>query len=907
MSIKKQIVFHVLYQMAFVFLLLFFTQVVNATDYFGNNTTGVNFENNYNGAGFAFGDSVGFTCPGTGDFNVTSIEAQIKSAGSGTGHFRCAVYSVNRQTLYAQHSAEIDVPNTWTTATWRGGSQGITQNATLTGGTKYWLVVTYDAGDVLPGWSSYNGSNKAGYGGTDHTGGFPAPFSGTYSSYQVDWSIRVGVDAPSCNAPTVEYGSAIVCTVGVAMIVDDPTTTGTVDSIKAISTMPAGLSVTKTGASAGRVSGTPLVAVSKAAYQIRAWGCASSADDYDTITIIDTSTIPVPPINPASRCSVDVYVDMESGSNGDVLTAAILGNQDKGPAVTWTISPTPMQEFYVATVAEKALPGNVVVRSVGTYRDSVGTRGWRFDQSLIAARSVTYPVSGNPKKKASFGFFFRPGTPAGYNGYTDIVTVNTQGRGAWVQMNSTGSPNRTFMRMETNAGGNTQYGSEIVVTTGKTYWVTGLYSDSLNWAYLSVHDPDDHYTKIGESKSRLDASNDSLLSLEFGKSNPSGEYDTSSYFDDIIIDYRSGYWPLLPDTLPDGPSITSQPSNSTVNAGQTATFTVAATGTGTLAYQWYQSTTLITGATSASYTTGATTSGMSGYTYHAVVTDNNGSATSSDATLTVITAPTITVQPVKVHRLSGETATYSITATGSTPTYQWYKNGSTVGTNSNSYTTGALSISDSGHIVYCTATNAAGTATSNGVAVIVKAAPTVSVQPRDTTVVDGNGFAFTVTAARAASYSWKKSSTEMGTSQTYTGTAAFADSNSAWSCVVTNDTGTVTSNTVRLKVTRRPVTVTVDPSSQRKRAGQTASFGIVAIGTATVTYRWQVGGVDISGATASTYTTGTLSSSDSGKVFRCIVDNTAGKDTSSGAVLRVGDFVRKGVKSSLSIGNSIHF
>ena len=53
-------------------------------------------------------------------------------------------------------------------------------------------------------------------------------------------------------------------------------------------------------------------------------------------------------------------------------------------------------------------------------------------------------------------------------------------------------------------------------------------------------------------------------------------------------------------------SITSQPSSQTVTVGQTATFMVAATGSGTLTYQWKKNGTAISGATGSSYTTPVT-------------------------------------------------------------------------------------------------------------------------------------------------------------------------------------------------------------------------------------------------------------------------------------------------------------
>src|SRR5207245_4038912 len=59
------------------------------------------------------------------------------------------------------------------------------------------------------------------------------------------------------------------------------------------------------------------------------------------------------------------------------------------------------------------------------------------------------------------------------------------------------------------------------------------------------------------------------------------------------------------NAVPTAPAITSQPGNQTVTAGQTATFTVVASGSAPLAYQWQKNGANIAGATAASYTTPA--------------------------------------------------------------------------------------------------------------------------------------------------------------------------------------------------------------------------------------------------------------------------------------------------------------
>ncbi|WP_158945101.1 immunoglobulin domain-containing protein [Granulicella sp. S190] len=171
------------------------------------------------------------------------------------------------------------------------------------------------------------------------------------------------------------------------------------------------------------------------------------------------------------------------------------------------------------------------------------------------------------------------------------------------------------------------------------------------------------------------------------------------------------------------PTITKQPVNQTVNVGQTATFSVTATGSGTLTYQWFLNGTAISGATSSTYTTPATASTDSGSVFTVTVTNASGSVTSSPATLTVTvssttvppSAPLIISQPANQTVQVGQTATFSVTANGTAPlTYQWFKNGTLIpGATSSSYTTPATVIGDNNSQFTVTVTNATGAATSN--------------------------------------------------------------------------------------------------------------------------------------------------------------------------------------------------
>jgi len=86
------------------------------------------------------------------------------------------------------------------------------------------------------------------------------------------------------------------------------------------------------------------------------------------------------------------------------------------------------------------------------------------------------------------------------------------------------------------------------------------------------------------------------------------------------------------------PAITTEPGSQNVTVGHAATFSVVATGTTPLSYQWQRNGTAITGATASSYTTAATTLADNGAIFKVTVTNSSGAVTSTAATLTVSAA-----------------------------------------------------------------------------------------------------------------------------------------------------------------------------------------------------------------------------------------------------------------------------
>ena len=170
------------------------------------------------------------------------------------------------------------------------------------------------------------------------------------------------------------------------------------------------------------------------------------------------------------------------------------------------------------------------------------------------------------------------------------------------------------------------------------------------------------------------------------------------------------------------PAITTQPAAQTVTEGESATFSVTASGTAPFTYQWKKNGADIEGVTTSSHTTDATSLADSGAVFTVVVTNSVGSVTSSGAALTVnaaVVAPAITTQPTSLDVAPGNTATFTVTATGTTLIYQWKKGGTDIpGATSSSYAISNTTSANDG-VYSVVVSNSAGTVTSSNATLTV--------------------------------------------------------------------------------------------------------------------------------------------------------------------------------------------
>lgn len=313
------------------------------------------------------------------------------------------------------------------------------------------------------------------------------------------------------------------------------------------------------------------------------------------------------------------------------------------------------------------------------------------------------------------------------------------------------------------------------------------------------------------------------------------------------------------------PKITQQPKDTTAFETQRAVFSIGAEGAAPLSFQWKRNGVAITGATEPTYTTPALTAADSGAKFSITITNGSGSATSTEATLTVQGPPAITTQPVAVSVNVGATAAFSVTATGNSLAYQWLKDDVVIsGATGATYTTAATVAADDGAYFSVAVSNGAGIVISTPVLLTVASVPAVTIQPVSQVAAEGDAVLFGVYATGGnLAYQWKRNGVNIAgaTARRYSMAAASAaDSGATFSVAVTNTLGTATSTAATLTVAPRTVVgmPTVVAQLDTSRSGVAADSFTVARKSDGTVWSWGYNGEGQRGdGTTATATTDT--------------------------------------------------
>jgi hypothetical protein len=275
----------------------------------------------------------------------------------------------------------------------------------------------------------------------------------------------------------------------------------------------------------------------------------------------------------------------------------------------------------------------------------------------------------------------------------------------------------------------------------------------------------------------------------------------------------------VPSNVTPSVTIAITAGSQTTCAGSSVTFTATPTNGGTTpTYQWRNNGTNISGATSATYTsttlanTNAITCVM---TSNACTTTPTATSNSLTMTVTPTVTPSVAIAITAGSQTicSGTSVTFTATPTngGTTPTYQWRKNGTDIsGAISATFTSTTLAQAD---IITCVLTSNATcpnptTATSNSLTMTVNpiVTPSVSIAASATTISAGASVTFTATPTNGGTtptYQWQKGGVNISGATTATYTSTTLANGDVITCIMTSNApcaSTATSNAITMTV-----------------------------------------------------------------------------------------------------------
>lgn len=346
-------------------------------------------------------------------------------------------------------------------------------------------------------------------------------------------------------------------------------------------------------------------------------------------------------------------------------------------------------------------------------------------------------------------------------------------------------------------------------------------------------------------------------------------------------------------------TIQTHPQNQNPCAGQNGTFTVVATGTTPLSYQWRFNGSNLAGATQATLVRSPIPGNLGNY--DVVVSNACGSVTSNVATLTLNTAdmPIWITPPVSQFACTGDSVTFTGVVAGPGLTYQWKEfhqpSSSYVnipGATSSSLTFNNVTVADNGRAFILVVSNFCGTISSGSPEIRVELYPvSITQQPTQQVVCTNNTLTMPAEAIVSLPYTvtWRHNGTPIpgANSLTLVIPAMQPNDSGLYDFTISTLCSSADSDVVSVAVTPYdPPVITLQPVSQSVCPGAGIQFTVSATGGAGLGYQWRRSGQPIPGATGTTLVINPVTVSDACS-YDVAVTNGCGVAISQSADLNV--------------------
>lgn len=261
-------------------------------------------------------------------------------------------------------------------------------------------------------------------------------------------------------------------------------------------------------------------------------------------------------------------------------------------------------------------------------------------------------------------------------------------------------------------------------------------------------------------------------------------------------------------------------------------------------------------------------------------------------------APVFVQQPASPSVTEGGWVVLQAIAQGNAPLrYQWQRDGVDIaGATATMLLIDPVTSAHHGAVYRLLATNdVASTPSQEATLTVAPLPPAIATQPAAVSVVAGQSVTFTVQMLPQGAplqYQWRRNGVDIPNaiqaSYKLDG-VQLGDSGARFSVRISNSVGHVDSDEAVLTVSAAPVgpSITTQPAALSVNVGQSATFAVVASGSAPLAYQWRRNGTVIEGAREASYTINATVLADNGAVFSVVVGNAVDTVTSANATLTV--------------------